>query len=126
MEGVFAPKTPISTANRSKPRALFGIILTCLNRELVFLLPKVKKREYFEFAWAHLAPKVIDSNGSHIGEGRIAYALHSVQTVWNRKKTFYQKLDLLDESTNIFYYKRYSRKKPVNIYLVPNKFSGTL
>ena len=81
MEGVFAPKTPISTANRSKPRALFGIILTCLNRELVFLLPKVKKREYFEFAWAHLAPKVIDSNGSHIGEGRIAYALHSVQTV---------------------------------------------
>ena len=81
MEGVFAPKTPISTANRSKPRALFGIILTCLNRELVFLLPKVKKREYFEFAWTHLAPKVIDSNGSHIGEGRIAYALHSVQTV---------------------------------------------
>ena len=72
---------PISTENRSKPRALFGIILTCLNRELVFLLPKVKKREYFEFAWAHLAPKVIDSNGSHIGEGRIAYALHSVQTV---------------------------------------------
>ena len=96
MEGVFAPKTPISTANRSKPRALFGIILTCLNRELVFLLPKVKKREYFEFAWAHLAPKVIDSNGSHIGEGRIAYALHSVQTVnkhksiilpWNRTHT---------------------------------------
>ena len=79
--GRIRAKTPISTANRSKPRALFGIILTCLNRELVFLLPKVKKREYFEFAWAHLAPKVIDSNGSHIGEGRIAYALHSVQTV---------------------------------------------
>ena len=44
-------------------------------------MPKVKKREYFEFAWAHWALKVIDSNGSHIGEGRIAYALHSVQTV---------------------------------------------
>ena len=81
VEGVLAPKTPISTANRSKSRVLFGIILTCLNRELVFLLPKVKKREYFEFAWAHWALKVIDSNGSHIGEGRIAYALHSVQTV---------------------------------------------
>ena len=46
-------------------------------------MPKVKKREYFEFAWAHWALKVIDSNGSHIGEGRIAYALHSVQTVYN-------------------------------------------
>ena len=88
MEGVFAPKTPISTANHSKPRALFGIILTCLNRELVFLLPKVKKREYFEFAWAHLAPKVIDSNGSHIGEGRIRYVLHSVQTVHMLRQFF--------------------------------------
>ena len=44
-------------------------------------MPKVKKREYFESAWAHWGLKVIDSNGSHIGEGRIAYALHSVQTV---------------------------------------------
>ena len=68
MEGVFAPKTPISTANRSKPRALFGIILTCLNREYVFLLPKVKKREYFDLAWAHWALKGIDSNDKRAQE----------------------------------------------------------